>query len=141
MKTFKDATGRDWQVTINTNAVKRARDTAGVNLVEIADADAGSRLYGRMLLDPVLVVDIAYGVCKPETDTRKFSREDFNAVLVGDAIAEARQAILEDLVDFFPNPVRDTLKRCLARAGKSPPSDPGDSSGTSPESSASTPAT
>ena len=138
MKTFKDATGRDWQVTINTNAIKRARDTAGVNLVEIADADAGSRLYGRMLLDPVLVVDIAYGVCKPEADTRKFSREDFNAVLVGDSIAEARKAILEDLVDFFPNPVRDRLKE----ATKPPtPSGPGDSSGTSPASAASTPAT
>ena len=136
MKTFKDATGREWQVVINTNAIKRARDTAGVNLVEIVDGE----LYGRMLLDPVLVVDVAYGVCKPETDTRKFSREDFNAVLVGDSIAEARRAILEDLVDFFPNPVRDTLKRCLTRAGKSPPSEPGDSSGTSPESSASTPA-
>jgi hypothetical protein len=137
MRTFKDSTGREWQVVINTNAIKRAKDTAGVNLVEIADADAGSRLYGRMLLDPVLVVDIAYGVCKPETDTRKFSREDFNAVLVGDAIAEARQAILEDLVDFFPNPVRDTLKRCLARAADRRLSGPGDSSGTSPESSAS----
>ena len=137
MKTFKDATGREWQVTLNTNAIKRARDTAGVNLVEIVDGE----LYGRMLLDPVLVVDIAYGVCKPEADTRKFSREDFNAVMVGDAIAEAHQAVLQDLVDFFPNPVRDRLKRGLARAGKSPPSDPGDSSGTSPESSGSIQAT
>ena len=135
MKTFKDAAGREWQVVINTNAVKRARDTAGVNLVEIAEGN----LYGRLHLDPVLVVDVAYGVCQPEAQARKFTREDFSAALVGDAIAEARTAILEDLVDFFPNPLREGLKKALARA-KEPPAAPGGSSGNSPESAASTPA-
>ena len=134
MKTFTDAAGRSWSVTINTNAIKRARDTAGVYLVDIVNGD----LYARLLLDPCLVCDVAYGVCKPEADARKFTREDFNAALVGDAIKAARDAILEDLVDFFPNPVRDRLKE----ATKPPtPSGPGDSSGTSPASAASTPAT
>ena len=134
MKTFTDAAGRSWTVTINTNAIKRAKDTAGVYLVDIVNGD----LYARLLLDPVLVCDVAYGVCKPEADARKFTREDFNAALVGDAIKAARDAILEDLVDFFPNPVRDRLKE----ATKPPaPSGPGDSSGTSPASAASTPAT
>ena len=134
MRTFKDSAGHEWQVQINTNAVKRARDTAAVNLVDITGGD----LYGRMLLDPVLVVDIAYGVCKPEADARKLTREDFSAALCGDAIAEARQAILEDLVDFFPNPVRGSLKAALDRAGASPP---GDASGNSPAPAAATPGT
>ena len=133
MKTFKDSAGHEWQVQINTNAIKRVRDTAGVNLVDIMGGD----LYGKMLLDPVLVVDIAYGVCKPEADARKLTREDFNACLCGDAIADARTAILEDLVDFFPNPVRGSLKSAFDRAGASPP---GDASGSSPAPAASTPA-
>lgn len=135
MKTFKDSAGRDWKVVIDTNAIKRARDTAGVDLVAIADGD----LYGRLHLDPVLVCDVAYGVCQPEAESRKFAREDFNTVLVGDAIAGARTAILEDLVDFFPNPLRESLKKALARA-KETPETPGGPSGTSPESAASTPA-
>jgi hypothetical protein len=135
MKTFKDSAGRDWKVVIDTNAIKRARDTAGVDLVAIADGD----LYGRLHLDPVLVCDVAWGVCLPEAESRKFSREDFNTVLVGDAIAGARTAILEDLVDFFPNPLRESLKKALARATETPET-PGGPSGTSPASAASTPA-
>jgi hypothetical protein len=135
MRTFVDSTGRTWTVTINTNAIKRAKETSGVSLVDIVNGD----LYGRMLLDPVLVCDIAYGVCKPEADGRKFTREDFNAALVGDAIAAARDAILEDLVDFFPNPVRDRLKKALAgdRGGETTP---GDSSSNAPAPAAATPA-
>jgi hypothetical protein len=136
MKTFVDATGKTWTVTINTNAIKRAKETSGVSLVDIVNGD----LYGRLLLDPVLVCDVAYGVCKPEADARKFTREDFNAALVGDAIAAARDAILEDLVDFFPNPVRDKIKKALARDGGEAQTS-GGSSSSAPAPAASTPAT
>jgi hypothetical protein len=136
MKTFVDSSGRTWTVTINTNAIKRAKETSGVSLVDIVNGD----LYGRMLLDPVLVCDIAYGVCEPEAKARKFTREDFNAALVGDAIAAAREAILEDLVDFFPNPVRDKIKNALARDGGEETRS-GGSSSSAPASAASTPAT
>jgi hypothetical protein len=139
MKTFVDATGKTWTVTINTSAVKRAKETAGVYLVDMVKEE--SDLYGRLLLDPVLVCDVAYGVCKPEADARKFTRDDFNAVLVGDAIAAAREAILGDLVDFFPNPIRSIFRKALAAPpdGTAPAS--GGSSGNSLAPSASTPVT
>jgi hypothetical protein len=130
MKTFVDATGKTWTVTINTSAVKRAKETAGVYLVDMVKEE--SDLYGRLLLDPVLVCDVA--------DARKFTRDDFNAVLVGDAIAAAREAILGDLVDFFPNPIRSIFRKALA--GPPDGTDPasGGSSGNSPAPAASTPA-
>jgi hypothetical protein len=60
--------------------------------------------------------------------------------LVGDAIAAARDAILEDLVDFFPNPVRDKIKKALARDdGEAPTSGGSSSSAQAPA--AATPAT
>ena len=137
MKTFVDATGKTWTVTINTNAIKRAKETAGVYLVDVVNGD----LYERLLLDPVLVCDVAYGVCKPEADTRKFTREDFNAVLVGDAIAAAREAILGDLVDFFPNPIRSIFRKALAGPPDGKENASGGSSSSAPAPSASTPAT
>jgi hypothetical protein len=137
MKTFTDATGKTWTVTINTNAIKRAKDTAGVYIVDVVNGD----LYERLLLDPVLVCDVAYGVCKPEADARKFTREDFNAVLVGDAIGVAREAILGDLVDFFPNPIRSIFKKALAGTPDGTESASGGSSGSSPAPAAATPAT
>jgi len=137
MKTFMDATGKTWTVTINTNAIKRAKDTAGVYIVDVVNGD----LYERLLLDPVLVCDVAYGVCKPEADSRKFTREDFNAVLVGDAIAGAREAIMGDLVDFFPNPIRSIFRKALAGPPDGTESASGGSSGSSPAPAAATPAT
>ncbi|MCX5685730.1 MAG: hypothetical protein NT049_18900 [Planctomycetota bacterium] len=137
MKTFTDATGKTWTITINTNAIKRAKDTAGVYLVDVVNGD----LYERLLLDPVLVCDIAYGVCKPEADTRKFTREDFNAVLVGDAIAAAREAIMGDLVDFFPNPIRSIFRKALVGTPDGKENASGGSSGSSPAPAAATPAT
>jgi hypothetical protein len=137
MKTFTDATGKTWTVTINTNAIKRAKDTAGVYIVDVVNGD----LYERLLLDPVLVCDVAYGVCKPEADARKFTREDFNAVLVGDAIGVAREAILGDLVDFFPNPIRSIFRKALAGPPDGTGSASGGSSGSSPAPAAATPAT
>jgi len=137
MKTFTDATGKTWTVTINTNAIKRAKDTAGVYIVDVVNGD----LYERLLLDPVLVCDVAYGVCKPEADARKFTREDFNAVLVGDAIAAAREAIMGDLVDFFPNPIRSIFRKALAGPPDGTEGASGGSSGSSPAPAASPPAT
>ena len=137
METVVDATGKTWTVTINTNAIKRAKDTAGVYIVDVVNGD----LYARLLLDPVLVCDVAYGVCKPEADSRKFTREDFNTVLVGDAIAAAREAIMGDLVDFFPNPIRSIFRKALAGPPDGTGSASGGSSGSAPAPAAATPAT
>jgi len=135
MKTFTDSAGRTWQIVINTNSIKRAKAASGANLVEILDGE----LYARLLLDPVLVCQVAYGVCKPEAESRKFSEEDFYAALTGDAIAAARRAILEDLADFFPNPIRGSLQNALAGGSPSPDAKPGDSSSSSPAPQAATP--
>ena len=136
MRTFTDSAGHAWQVVINTNSIKRAKTTSGANLVDILDGE----LYARLLLDPVLVCQIAYGVCKPEAESRKFSEEDFYAAMTGDAIAAARTAVLEDLADFFPNPIRGSLQKALAGGKPSPDEKPGGSSSSSPAPAAATPA-
>jgi hypothetical protein len=135
MRTFTDSAGHAWQVVINTNSIKRAKAASGANLVDILDGE----LYARLLLDPVLVCQIAYGVCRLEAESRKFSEEDFYAALTGDAIAAARRAILEDLSDFFPNPIRGSLQSALAGGSPSPDGKPGDSSSSSPATAAATP--
>jgi len=135
MRTFTDSRGHQWAVIIDTNAVRRAKEASGLYLVDVITGDDAEVLFRRLARDPCLVVDVAWGVCSPEAEATKFSREDFAAVLVGDAIDEARTAILEGLVDFFPRRVREALE---GKPGD--PSTPGDSSGESPESSESTPA-
>ncbi|MCL2645604.1 MAG: hypothetical protein FWD61_01200 [Phycisphaerales bacterium] len=171
MKTFVDNAGRTWTVAINVDAIKRVRDLAKVNLLEVIEG----KLLERLIGDPVLLCDVIYAVCKPEADAKSISDVDFGRAMAGDAIDGATTALLEELVDFFPQGRRRVLSKALAKLRKfetaalqtvetrleSPelerkmqaalaeldsgaeegPTPPGNSSGSAPESSASIPAT
>lgn len=157
MKTFQDNAGRTWTVTVNVDGLKRARSLLGVNLLEVVEGG----LLERLISDPVLLCDVVYVLCKPETDAKGVSDQEFGRAMAGDAIEHATTALLEELVAFFPFARRSLLQKALGKlrelearalevAGKrleSPELEaemtallngPGGSSGSSPASSAST---
>jgi len=109
MKTFADNAGRNWTVQINVDAIKRVRDLVSVNLLEVVEG----KLLDRLISDPVLLCDVIYAVCKPEADTKTVSDVDFGRAMAGDAIDAATTALLEDLVDFFPQGRRKVLAKAL----------------------------
>ncbi len=100
MKVFKDTTGREWTVAVNVSAVKRVRDLLGIDLM---DALGGS-LVSKLISDHVLLVNIVYAVCKPQTDAAGITDEEFGERMAGDAIDDATDALLDELVSFSPNP-------------------------------------
>ena len=110
MKTFTDNAGRTWTLAINVDVLKRVRGLVDVNLLDILDGKLIERLYR----DPVLLCDVVYAVCKPEADARSVSDEDFGRAMAGDAIEQATKALLEELVLFSPSPRdRANLQRVL----------------------------
>jgi hypothetical protein len=114
MKTFNDNAGRTWTVTINVDSVKRVKSLLDVNLMEVVDGKLLERLAG----DPILLCDVIYAVCKPEADAKNVSDEDFGRAMAGDAIDLATTALLEELVDFFPQGRRNLLRKALAKLKK-----------------------
>jgi hypothetical protein len=56
---------------------------------------------------------VIYAVCKPEADTKNVSDVDFGRAMAGDAIDAATTALLEELVDFFPQGRRKVLAKAL----------------------------
>jgi len=54
VKTFTDNSERLWNVEINVAAVKRVRDLAGVDLLEIVEG----KLIERLIRDPILLCEI-----------------------------------------------------------------------------------
>ncbi|MBI5725258.1 MAG: hypothetical protein HZA50_14965 [Planctomycetes bacterium] len=50
MKTFSDNAGRTWTVTVNVDAVKRVKTLLGVNLLEAVDGKLLERLIGDPIL-------------------------------------------------------------------------------------------
>jgi hypothetical protein len=109
MKAFTDNTGRSWTVSLNIGTLKRVRSLCEVDLMAAVEG----KLIERLIADPVLLCDILYVVCKDEADKYNVTDEDFGRSLGGDAIDYATTALLEELVDFFPQRRREVLRKAL----------------------------
>jgi hypothetical protein len=111
MQTFTDAAGRTWSLAVNVDAIKRVKALAGVNLLDVVEG----KLIERLVTDPVLLCDVLYALAKPEADAKGVTDEEFGRSMAGDAIDLATQALLEELVSFFPKGRRDLLRKALAK--------------------------
>nr|DAG83190.1 MAG TPA: hypothetical protein [Caudoviricetes sp.] len=118
MKSFTDNLGRSWTLVVNVAAIKRVRALCDVDLNAIVEIDKdnnpSTKLLERLSSDPVLLVDVLYAVCKPDCDQKNVSDEDFGAAMAGDAIDHATAALLDEIVDFFPEAKRLAFKKILS---------------------------
>jgi hypothetical protein len=114
MRTFTDSTGQPWSVTINVEAVKRVKALCGVNLLDAL----GGELLEQLSSDPILLCDVLFTLCKGEAEAKKISDEAFGRGLAGDTIDKATDALLEELVEFFPLARRQLLRKALEKLRK-----------------------
>ena len=115
-KSFTDSLGRAWTLVVNVATIKRVRALCGVDLntiVEVEDGKPSAKLLEKLSSDPVLLVDVLYAVCKPECDQRNVSDEDFGAAMAGDAVEQATDALLDEVIDFFPEAKRKVFQKIL----------------------------
>lgn len=99
MRTFKDNAGRTWTISLTVAAVKRVRDLAKLDLLDLANG----RVFERLVADPITLCDALYAACKPQADAEGISDEQFGEAMAGDAIEHASKALVEELIQFFPN--------------------------------------
>lgn len=109
MRTFNDNAGRTWTLAINVDAIRRVRAHLDVDLVQAVEG----KLIEKLSSDPILLCDVVFVLCMPEADQRKVNDEDFGRAMAGDAIDGATVALLEELVDFFPQSRRALLTKAL----------------------------
>ena len=118
MKSFTDNAGRVWTLAVNVAAIKRVRALCGVDLNSIIEMDAANqpsaKLLERLSTDPVLLADVLYAVCKPECDSKNVTDEEFGAAMAGDAIEHATAALLDEIIDFFPEAKRLAFRKILS---------------------------
>jgi hypothetical protein len=117
MKSFTDNMGRAWTLVVNVATVKRVRALCGVDLnsvIEVEDGKPSAKLLERLSSDPVLLVDVLYAVCKPECDSLGVSDEDFGSAMAGDSVDAATQALLDEVIDFFPEAKRRAFRKILS---------------------------
>ena len=110
MKTFTDNAGRTWTIAVNITTILRVKGVLSINLVDVIEG----KLVERFLSDPVLLCNVIFVLCQPEAEEKGICDEDFGLAMAGDAIDQATAGLLDELVDFSPSPkTRAYLRRVL----------------------------
>lgn len=111
MQKFVDRAGRIWIVDIDNTTLRRVKTLTGVHLLEAIDGD----LITRLSTDPLLLGDVLYAICKPQADQQQITDEAFGEGLAGNSIDDATGALLEALINYFPESRRRLLRKAAER--------------------------
>jgi hypothetical protein len=98
MKTFTDNAGRTWTIALNIDTARRIKSLADVDIMGFVEGD----LLERVLRSPLLLFDVVYAACREQADAQHVTPEDFGKAMGGAAIVAAREALVAEIVDFFP---------------------------------------
>lgn len=113
MHSFKDNEDRPWNVSINVGAIKRVKAKVGVDLMMI---DAGDPpLSARLAGDAVLICDVLYVLVEPQAAgfNPPVNDEAFGEGLGGEGFLAGKDALKEELIDFFQKAGRPELAKIL----------------------------
>jgi hypothetical protein len=112
MRTFKNATGRIFEVVINVASLRRVKDSLGVDLWRAFEDEA--RILTDLLGDPITFTQAVYllvgGAAGDEAAEGEFCRG-----IDGDTLDRMQRAFTEELIDFFPPPRRPLLRRMFQK--------------------------
>jgi len=107
LKRFNDSTGKQWEIDIHVGSIEKVKNLCGVDLTKIFEPDL--KLLGQLFDDPKLLTDVLWCLCE------NGDKSTFVNAMRGDALEQAANALIEDVIDFFPNAKRRELCRLQLR--------------------------
>lgn len=113
MRQWDDDKGETWTIDIHVGAIKRVRAATEVDLAAALEG----KVLERLAEDVALFVDILWVLSADQAEKKDppCTEEDFASHLRGDAIDRATEAFLQELVDFFPQRRRKSLRKILEK--------------------------
>jgi hypothetical protein len=103
MPSFKDTNGKEWTVRIDAPKIREVRSICSLDLA----ANDGSA-FQKLADDVVLLVDTLWVLCREQANG--VTDVQFGQALVGDPLEAATKALIDGLLDFFPQPKRSLLR-------------------------------
>ncbi len=97
MQAFTDFKGDRWEVVISVDTVRRVRRALDIDILQ-------AEPFLKQLQDVVTLCDILFLVCESEAKERHVDSEAFGRRLLGPALREARDALMEAYINFIPDP-------------------------------------
>ena len=113
MKSFTDRQGRSWTIEINYTTLRRVRAVTGIDLTRIVDPK--SNVMEQLTGDPFVLFDCLVAILQPQLDEQEVTAEQFGEALDEESGDKASMALIEAIIDFFPEGKRMLLRRALTK--------------------------
>ena len=113
MKSFTDRQGRSWTIEINYTSLRRVHALTGINLTRIVDPQAN--VMEQLTGDPFVLFECLVAILQPQLDEKEITAEQFGEALDEESGDKASMALIEAIIDFFPEGKRMLLKRALTK--------------------------
>jgi len=97
MRSFKDDTGKEWELKATVGALERVRDTFDIDLLDLTEP--GQRKTAAILDNPVLLLKVLWQMVKSQDESMTLDK--FMDRLDGESASLARFAFMEELPNFF----------------------------------------
>ena len=113
MKSFTDRQGRSWIIEINYTSLRRVHALTGINLTRIVEPR--SNVMEQLTGDPFILFDCLIAILQPQLDEKQITAEQFGEALDEESGDKASMALIEAIIDFFPEGKRMLLRRALTK--------------------------
>jgi len=113
MKTFTDAAGRTWTLTLNLGTAMAVKAKLDIDLLQ---PEAGAPpLLTRLGTDEMLLGEVLCAMLEGQFVTHKVTDEDVRNGFDGQTLLAAQKAFYEELIDFFRSRGRNDRAKAVAK--------------------------
>jgi hypothetical protein len=112
MQKFKDLLGREWELSITIGSVRQVKEHTGIDLLDFPD------VLQQLAADIIGLCNVLFILVKPQADKAGVSDEDFGYALGGQVIEDASEALVDELIAFFPQRRRELLMQIKTKTAE-----------------------
>jgi len=117
MKTFTDAGGRTWSITLTLGTAMHVKTKLGIDLLqpESGDDSGGPPLLTRLGTDEMLLGEVLCAMLESQFEKNNVTAEDVQASFDGQTLLAAQKAFYEEMIDFFRSRGRNDRAKAVAK--------------------------
>jgi hypothetical protein len=116
MKTFTDAAGRTWTISLTLGTAMHVKAKLDIDLLQIEQGDPP--LLTRLGTDELLLGEVLCALLEGQFEANKVTAEDVRNAFDGNTLLAAQKAFYEELVSFFQSRGRADRARVVATQAK-----------------------
>lgn len=113
MKTFTDAAGRTWTLTLNLGTAMAVKGKLDIDLLQPEAGDPP--LLTRLGTDEMLLGEVLCAMLEGQFVTHKVTDDDVRNGFDGQTLLAAQKAFYEELIDFFRSRGRNDRAKAVAK--------------------------